>query len=317
MGKHEFLSLLFLVSLSFWGCSKVKYRNPATATGAILLHKDEDKVTIARCESGTTLRSKDRCVSDGIERAVALSELKDLLKWGFGFFDESLSDASSKLKDKALKAYKNLNELKGRDILKGGEGAQEQIKRVERFIEQFGHLTTHKVSLELQNGLSRLQRDFSNISVVREVNGKLDNFIDDIFSNLEFHKSIFSTPNNIVFDLLNAYLEETQRSFSFQSIQPTNGESFEIMTTEVTQRQWFDVMGYNPSKFSDPKYCDDYVKIGASGLCPRHPVESVPRRAVKRFIKRLNERAGIRGCKGKSDDPTGCYRLPRKRNGCL
>lgn len=58
---------------------------------------------------------------------------------------------------------------------------------------------------------------------------------------------------------------------------------FQLSRTEVTQRQWQAVMGYNPSRFRDP----------------RRPVDSVSWSAAQEFIQKLNRLTG-----------TGDYRLP-------
>ena len=73
--------------------------------------------------------------------------------------------------------------------------------------------------------------------------------------------------------------------------------SFEIMTKEVTQFQWFLIMGDNPSHFSKKKYCrDTYMEIstarGKVSLCPHHPVEMVSWNDSQRFINRLNKLVG-------------------------
>ncbi len=84
-------------------------------------------------------------------------------------------------------------------------------------------------------------------------------------------------------------------------------KDFEIQTTEVTQRQWFHVMGDNPSYFKpsvaksslvgidysvriDDAYCPETAIIKRRyTLCPEHPVENVSWQDVQRFIKRLNK----------------------------
>ncbi len=73
-------------------------------------------------------------------------------------------------------------------------------------------------------------------------------------------------------------------------------KSFEIMTTEVTQQQWFDVMGLNPSEFSEERHCEDtHKKVKKDGkeigLCPNHPVEKVSWKNIageEGFLKKLN-----------------------------
>lgn len=87
--------------------------------------------------------------------------------------------------------------------------------------------------------------------------------------------------------------------------------SFEMMSTEVTQLQWFKLMGYNPSKFYKRKYCpNDFIVIKGTLLCPNNPVERVSWYTVKSFIKKLNKLSGNVGCELNPRSVKGCYRLP-------
>ena len=85
-------------------------------------------------------------------------------------------------------------------------------------------------------------------------------------------------------------------------------KSFDMMETEVTQIQWFQVMGKNPSYFKRPGDCVNYDRVRK--MCPDHPVEQVSWDMVQVFIKELNALSGLRDCKGSPKDPSGCYRLP-------
>ena len=85
-------------------------------------------------------------------------------------------------------------------------------------------------------------------------------------------------------------------------------KAFEIMETEVTQKQWFQVTGRNPSFFKRSGDCDNWDRVNV--MCPDNPVESVTWDEVQGFIKTLNDSMGLRGCKGSPKDPSGCYRLP-------
>lgn len=80
--------------------------------------------------------------------------------------------------------------------------------------------------------------------------------------------------------------DETQYSM-------TIARPFEIMKTEVTQSQWFQIMGNNPSNFKDYENCPKtYVapeKNKGVALCPNHPVESVSWHEVQEFLVKLNQ----------------------------
>ena len=51
--------------------------------------------------------------------------------------------------------------------------------------------------------------------------------------------------------------------------------SFDLQTTEVTQKQWFDVMGANPSAFKNKEHCPETHTDENGGMCPNNPVEQV------------------------------------------
>ena len=87
-------------------------------------------------------------------------------------------------------------------------------------------------------------------------------------------------------------------------------KAFEMMTTEVTQQMWFDVMKKNPSRFKTPDDCDNHLKIGEEDLCPDHPVERVSWDDVQTYIAKRNEAKGLTGCWGTPNGPKGCLRLP-------
>ena len=80
-------------------------------------------------------------------------------------------------------------------------------------------------------------------------------------------------------------------------------KAFEIMETEVTQKQWFQVTGRNPSKFKKPGDCDNWDRVNV--MCLDNPVDSVSWNEVQGFIKTLNDSMGLRGCKGSPKDPSG------------
>lgn len=65
-------------------------------------------------------------------------------------------------------------------------------------------------------------------------------------------------------------------------------KSFELQATEVTQLQYFLVMGRNPSYFRKKESCDDGSYKVLFGLCVNHPVETVSWNEAQEFINELN-----------------------------
>ena len=114
-----------------------------------------------------------------------------------------------------------------------------------------------------------------------------------------------------------AYREENENGRDGYPVRVEISKAFEIMTKEVTQKQWYLVMKdhrskrlRNPSYFSNSKYCENYISVKGVGMCPEHPVEQVSWDEVQEYIKRLNHSRGLRNCRGTPRDPRGCYRLP-------
>ncbi len=70
-------------------------------------------------------------------------------------------------------------------------------------------------------------------------------------------------------------------------------QGFEIQTTEVTQGQWYKVMGENPSRLGRDlsKACpEDFVSVGQVGICPNHPVDAVSWKLAQDYITKLNKK---------------------------
>lgn len=70
---------------------------------------------------------------------------------------------------------------------------------------------------------------------------------------------------------------------------------FEVMSTLVTQKQWVEVMGENPSKFLDGEHTIT-VTVGGKSLKmqPDNPVENVTWWAVLEYANRLSQKHGLR-----------------------
>ncbi len=73
-------------------------------------------------------------------------------------------------------------------------------------------------------------------------------------------------------------------------------KDFEISPIEVTQFQWFDLMGSNPSYFKEERYCPgNHMERDGFSMCALFPVESISYKDVKEFLKAYNERAERKG----------------------
>ena len=85
-------------------------------------------------------------------------------------------------------------------------------------------------------------------------------------------------------------LHEENRGSDEKQHKVTLTQNFQIQTTEVTQLQYFLIMGYNPSVFKNQDNCaDEYIEINGTSLCPNNPVEKVSWDDVKDFLRKVNK----------------------------
>jgi len=101
-------------------------------------------------------------------------------------------------------------------------------------------------------------------------------------------KSTADCPKDDPFTEKNEYKECVESKTSSVSKNETprhkvNVKSFYMQTTEVTQLQWYKVMGNNPSEFKKEKLGYD---------SRNNPVESVGWYDAKNFVKKLNQKEG-------------------------
>jgi formylglycine-generating enzyme required for sulfatase activity len=90
----------------------------------------------------------------------------------------------------------------------------------------------------------------------------------------------------------------------------TISRDFELMDTEVTQYEWFQVMGTNPSTWSTSADCPGtHTTISGVDMCPNLPVEQVSWNDTQAFIGAINAAASLT-CASLPSDPSGCVRLP-------
>ena len=97
----------------------------------------------------------------------------------------------------------------------------------------------------------------------------------------------FTNPQGLSFRVLNSYFRDLP---ALHFVKIVAKSPFEIQTAKITQRQFLDVLGYNPSFFSEKVFCkDSFLKIDGVKLCPDFPVESFSFRQLQDFIRKLSE----------------------------
>jgi hypothetical protein len=313
VSRKYFLGLMSVTMLTWWGCSSFNEtsRYPAGTMDAeiigqkgevILFYRENSKIVVKQCEDYTVLKSRSDCkVKPGtVVQNVLVSDFKSSLKMALKLPGGNY-DADTKRK---IKLY---NDGKRDDVEKLAKRQKElkaQIVNIEAFIEEFD---SEKASTEylsnLRTSLSQVEGELGDYAqfgeIVKEINGNIDNLVDNIISSdTLYNYTLLKRKTGFVFNILRAYLRAPMISASFQRIargsftmgspsresnrdsdegqkEVTISKSFDIMTTEVTQMQWFLVMGTNPSRF-----------------------------------KKLNDSLGLSGCNGTPSDSKGCYRLP-------
>ena len=80
-----------------------------------------------------------------------------------------------------------------------------------------------------------------------------------------------------------------------KQVEVTLTNSIEVMSTQVTQKQWVEIMGENPSRFSKGQ---DSVVVDVGGksvrMNPDHPVEKITWWSAIEFANRLSEKNGLK-----------------------
>lgn len=93
--------------------------------------------------------------------------------------------------------------------------------------------------------------------------------------------------------LMGSPISENNRYSEENQVTVTISKDFSIMKTEVTQLQYFNVMGINPSNFKNFEDCPDtFTIVKGQGLCPNNPVEQVSWDDIQVFITKLNSIEG-------------------------
>ena len=152
---------------------------------------------------------------------------------------------------------------------------------------------------------------------IREINRLIENLVNNMIGSSSMIELVYSqNRTGFEFNILKSYLEtgvslaisahfvkisagqftmgsprdEPGRYDNEQQHVVTLDQDFEMQTTEVTQLQYYRIMGSNPvmNSLSKEKDCPgEYRIINGTGLCPKHPVEVSWDRAQD-FIINLN-----------------------------
>ncbi len=222
-----------------------------------------------------------------------------------------------------VKAYKEGGEApRFHDLVRQRDEAQEKVSGIEKFIDAYGEenagslikkLAALRKNLEELDSKIDSRQEFA--SAVSALNGVIESLVDEVIGSPRMNTRLYSKDKTgIEYSVLRAYVRPTLShgfvpvsagSFIMGSPNTEKGRDsdetphevtiskpFEIGTTEVTQWQWFVVMGTNPSKFQEKEYCpESYMEQDGVSMCADHPVERVSWEDVQEFIREYNRRA--------------------------
>ncbi len=282
----------------------------------ILFYKNGNKIIIQRCEDYTVLNRREDCKTKlGSSVAqVPVDEFKNRLKAALSV----PGDYTAPMKKK-IELYKKGKQDDIADLERQRSEVTRAIQQIQVFIDAYGpenadtgKMATLKQRLGVIEG--KLGDNAELAGAIREINQFIDKLVDQIIGSPTLQKFVFSKDKqSFEFNILRSYIKTPGisaqfvgvRAGTFQMGSPAsekNRESdeiahsvtltkdFEIQQTEVTQAQWFLVMGYNPSSFKSKDSCpEDYLEINGTALCPNHPVETVSWNDTQEFIKKINQ----------------------------
>ena len=289
----------------------------------ILFYKEGDSITVKECVDLTILEEpshrEDCTQKPGTYKAkVAVTEFKNrlnaVLKLPVGNYRPLMKQKIEVYNKQKGQLGDNVADLKRQQSEKNSK-----IDRIKAFMANYGkeneYLEAQKARLEIQlTGLEQ-KLDGDATSSIAEVNQAIENLIHKIVDSRSLTQFVYSQhETSFEFNILKSYvdypgistaafasvkagtflmgspLNEVDRGDNEIQHKVTLTQDFEIQTTEVTQIQYFLVMGYNPSGFKKKEDClNEHLVINGEELCPDHPVERVSWNNVQDFIVQLNK----------------------------
>ena len=306
-------------------------------------HQGEDKIVIQECEVGSVINEVSDCQRpDGaLIKKVPVSDFKRRLQSVLRV--DELPTLGPK-EARQVKAYKEGMEASSvHDLVRQRDEAKEKVSGIEKFIEAYGEenagslikkIAALRKNLEELDSKLDSKQEFAD--AVSALNGVIESLVDEVIGSPRMNTRLYSKDKTgIEYSVLKAYVRPTLSQYGFVLVsvgsfimgspktekgrdsdetphKVTISKPFEIGTTEVTQWQWFVVMGTNPSKFQEKEHCpESYMEQDGVSMCADHPVERVSWNDVQEFIREYNRRA-------KETTATNMNTVcPRKRSGNL
>lgn len=293
-------------------------------------------IVIKQCEDYTDLTIIHDCEAKKgtVEKHLPVNDFKNSLKKALAYSDNKFDDEVNNMVEIYIKGQNEYIQ----DLSNKKNDLIAEINKIKQYISRYGsqEKDIQKLS-ELSKELAIVKGElgvYIDVDLISKLfDEKINNLVDNIIASDRYYSySAHNQTTGFVFNILEAYLKAPPISPDFikipkgtfrmgsdynhkgvyvnaaVNVEITN--DFEIMATELTQMQWFKVMGKNPSRFKKAEDCDSHISINGVDLCPNNPVEQVSWNEVQAYIKKLNDSLGLYGCNGTPSDSKGCYRLP-------
>lgn len=292
-----FVCLLGTIGVGAQGLAAQGLAASDLARSSLQIRIENDSVAISRVVSKTK-RFANR---DLPKKIVSKSDLKkrmvDSLKLFLWHFENQSEDERFKL----AKSERDEDKMTvAKAVIRRFES---QVKRLDETIEFFKRFcashcdeSTKKEVLELIALRAKLFATQSGQASVNEVNRILARMVEALFATDRIATDRIETERTLEIEPVLAppfrILESELRPLPIVKYKriPGTKPTVELATTGVTQDQWFQVMGTNPSFFSVKEACpQDYVEVDGLGLCKGYPVESVTQDLLVAFLRRWNE----------------------------
>ena len=345
MGKTVIKSMLFL-GLSFSAGAAVSVIGP---DGQVeLFYQEGDRVIAKECKDHGILNVVDDCeagAGDRVRQYDSVADFREILSVGLRVNVKAWDKA---FEEKIVFYNKWRAEENIKKLVKDERYLMEEIAAREAFAQKYGQETIDVAELEgLKSRLVSVENELNlagkvGHKMIGEVEAGIDGLIKlvaDSHENLHHYIFPFPEEGKGMFDInvlkafwdvgvISNFQEIPVGSFMMGSPVEEEGRlndeegidgkpvkvnitrAFEMMTTEVTQGQWVEVMGQNLSRYNQPEHCGNHEVINGISLCPDNPVEGVSWSDIQEFIAKLNDKERIMGCDGTPRSAKGCYRLP-------
>jgi hypothetical protein len=167
---------------------------------------------------------------------------------------------------------------------------QKALRRTIEFFEGCGGPLGKSLAVGvLKKQLAEIAASPKGSHSLESVNLAIDSLIDELLKPDQKFR-FPNRPSNVA-NILLSYLTSSAKAsvLKFRSLNSSSESGLEMMTTGVTQEVWFEAMGTNPSFFSQRRYCPtEFREVRGVGLCRTWPVETVPLKSLRDFIRKMN-----------------------------